>query len=240
MSAIAGGTLEALSRVSTATLTTQLFKRGLRGMHMRGVAPIARRRHLVGEAVTLRYIPAREDLDVLEVFRDPDHPQRKAIEMTGPGQVLVMDARGELGAASAGHILVMRLLRRGAVGLVTDGAMRDSALCGSVDFAVYAAGVSAALNLVAHHAVDIDVPIGCGGVAVFPRDLIVGDEESVVVIPRHLADDVARDALEQERLERFLLTKIEGGLPLTGTYPPDDARLREYADWDEGAPPADP
>lgn len=220
-----------LAEASTATVTTQLFKRGLRRMHLVGVQPVSRRRHLAGEALTLRYVPAREDLDVVEVFQNPEHPQRKAIELTGPGQVLVMDARGDTRAASAGHILVTRLSQRGAAGLVTDGALRDSPAIAATDFPVYAAAASPAMNLTVHHAVDINVPIGCGGVPVFPGDVVLGDEEAVVVIPRHLAVEVARDAAEQERLETFILEKIQRGAPLPGTYPPGSQTLEEYRVW---------
>ncbi|HEV8311119.1 MAG TPA: ribonuclease activity regulator RraA [Methylomirabilota bacterium] len=220
-----------LGQASTATVTTQLFKRGLRRMHLSGVRPVSRRRRLMGEALTLRYIPSREDLDILEVFQNPEHPQRKAIELAKPGQVLVMDARGETRAASAGHILATRLLRRGAAGLVTDGALRDSGGIAEMDFAVYAAGASPALNLTVHHAVDIGVPIGCGGVPVFPGDVVLGDEEAVVVIPRQLAVEVARDAAEQERLESFILEKVEGGAALPGIYPPNARTLEEYGAW---------
>jgi regulator of RNase E activity RraA len=220
-----------LGASSTATVTTQLFKRGLRRMHMTGVRPVSRGRRLMGEALTLRYIPAREDLDVVEVFQNPEHPQRKAIELTGPGQVLVIDARGDTRAASAGHILVTRLLRRGAAGLVTDGALRDSPAIAEMEFPVYAAAASPAMNLTVHHAVDIGVPIGCGGVPVFPGDLVFGDEEGIVVVPRHLAPDVARDAAEQERLEAFILSKVESGAALPGTYPPDARTLEEYRAW---------
>ena len=229
-----------LERASTATVTTQLFKRGLRRMHMVGVGPVSRRRRLMGEALTLRYIPAREDLDVVEVFQDPGHPQRRAIELAQPGQVLVIDARGDIRAAAAGHILATRLLRRGAAGLVTDGGLRDSPAIAAMDFPVYAAAASPAMNLTVHHAVDIDVPIGCGGVPVFPGDVVLGDAEAVVVIPRHLALEVARDAAEQERLESFVLDKIERGAPLPGTYPPSAATLDEYRVWRERGdrPPA--
>jgi regulator of RNase E activity RraA len=220
-----------LARASTATVTTQLFKRGLRRMHLQGVGPVTRGRRLAGEALTLRYIPAREDLDVVEVFQNPEHPQRRSIELTQPGQVLVMDARGDTRAASAGHILVTRLQQRGAAGLVTDGALRDMPAIAAMDFPVYAAAASPAMNLAIHHAVDIGVPIGCGGVPVFPGDVILGDEEAVVVIPRHLAVEVARDAAEQDRLEEFILGKVQQGAALPGTYPPDARTLEEYRAW---------
>ncbi len=229
---VAPETLEWLSRASTATITTQLFQRGLRNLFLNGVKPQNPQHcRFVGEAVTLRNIPMREDLDRLENFRDPEHPQRKAIEMVGPGQVLVMDCRGDLRGASGGNILITRLRMRGAAGLVSDGAVRDSPEIARNPFPVFAAGHSANLNLVAHHAVDINVPIACAGVPVFPGDIIVGDEEGVVVVPRHLAAEVARPAAEQEDLERFVLEKIESGRALPGTYPPNEQTLAEYQAW---------
>ena len=183
----------------------------------------------MGEAVTLRSIPAREDLDVVSAFQDPNHPQRKAIETVGPGQVLVMDCRGDLRAANGGGILTTRAMKRGAVGIVSDGAFRDSPEIGRMSFPVFAAGASATISLAVHHAVDINVPIGCAGVPVFPGDILVGDEEGVVVIPRHLAAEIAAPAAEQEAFEAFILKKIEAGAALPGTYPAnarDESRIR--------------
>ena len=162
--------------------------------------------NLVGEAFTLRYIPAREDLDVVGVFEDPQHPQRRAVETVPPGQVLVMDCRRDARAASGGSILLMRLKVRGVAGIVTDGGLRDSVAIAGMDFPVYGAGGGARLNLAIHHAVDLNVPIGCGGVAVFPGDVIVGDGE-VVVVPRHLADEVARDARGAGYPREFVFAK---------------------------------
>jgi regulator of RNase E activity RraA len=229
---VAPEALEWLSRASTATITPQLFQRGLRNLFLNGLKPLNPQHcRFVGEAVTLRNIPMREDLDRLENFRNPEHPQRKAIEMVGPGQVLVMDCRGDLRGASGGNILITRLRMRGAAGLVSDGAVRDSPEIARNPFPVFAAGQSANLNLVVHHAVDINVPIACAGVPVFPGDIIVGDEEGVVVVPRHLAAEVARPAAEQEDLERFVLEKIESGAALPGTYPPNEQTLAEYQEW---------
>lgn len=227
--------LELLRQASTATLTTQLFARGLRNTFLVGLRPLnPDRARFVGEAFTLRYIPAREDIDVLDVFRDYDHPQRRAIESTGPGQVLVMDCRGRTRAASAGHILVTRLLRRGAAALVTDGALRDAPEIGRTDLPTFAAGIAATTNLAQHHAVDLQVPIGCAEVPVYPGDIVVGDEEGVVCVPRELAAEIAGPAAEQERLERFVLGEVERGAPLRGTYPPDDATLERYRRWRDG------
>ena len=227
-----GDTIKRLREVSTATLCTQLFKRGLRNVFLQGVARLTHAgANLVGPAYTLRYIPAREDLDHLGVFEDPEHPQRKSIETVPPAHVLVMDCRGERAAACAGNILVTRLMVRGVAGLVSDGPVRDSGEIAQMAIPVYCAGGSAPLNLVRHHAADANVPIGCGGVAVYPGDLMVGDAEGVVAIPRSLADEVARDAAEQESLEAFVLERIAGGAALPGTYPPNAATRAAFETW---------
>ncbi|MBB4664273.1 ribonuclease activity regulator RraA [Conexibacter arvalis] len=221
--------IAAFSRISTATLTTQLFARGLRNTFLHGVRPLnPGNARMVGSAFTLRYVPAREDLDVLAVFKDYDHPQRRAVESVGPGQVLVMDCRGRGRAASAGNILATRLMRRGAAGLVTDGSLRDSPEIAELAMPAFAAGASAMTNLAQHHAVDMQVPIGCAEVAVYPGDVIVGDAEGVVCVPRELAAEVAAAALEQERLEEFILAEVDGGAPLRGTYPPGEELLARY------------
>jgi regulator of RNase E activity RraA len=226
-------TFERLREVSTATLCTQLFKRGLRNVYIQGIARLTKPSggNLVGPAFTLRNIPSREDLDQLSAFENPEHPQRKAIETTPPGFVLVIDCRGEKRAASGGQILTTRLMMRGCAGLVSDGPLRDSGTIAQMDFPVYCAGGSAPLNLIEHHATDMNVPIGCGGVAVYPGDVIVGDDEGVVVIPRHLADEVAADGAEQEKLEIFILERIQGGARLPGTYPPNAETRAAYAEW---------
>lgn len=227
-------TREKLSTVSTATLTTQMYKRGFRNVFMQGVGRLttAHDRNMVGPAFTLRYIPAREDLDDLSVFQDYDHPQRKAIETCPEGHVLVMDSRGDATAASAGNILITRLMKRGAAGVVTDGGLRDSYEIAEYDIAAYHSHPSPPTNLIKHHAVEtLNEPVACGGVAVYPGDILVGDLDGVVVIPRHLADEVAQDAAEQEIHEEFIYSEVAGGKPLRGTYPPDDAAKARYAEW---------
>lgn len=229
---LAPDTLDLLRQASTATISTQLFKLGLRNAFLVGLKPLNPNAcRFAGEAVTLRYIPAREDLDVVEVFKDPDHPQRKAIETVGPGQVLVQDCRGVTRAASGGGILVERLFQRGAAGMVTDGSVRDSPEIGEHALPVFTGGVSATLNLAVHHAVDINVPIGCAGVPVYPGDIIVADYEGVICVPREYADKIAAPAAEQEIQEQFILEKIKTGVPLRGTYPPNEQTLAEYAEW---------
>ena len=160
-------TKEAFSIASTATVQNQLFIRGFRNRFLNGVqlrTPSHPR--FVAEAFTLRYIPAREDLDVVEAFKDPKHPQRFAIESVEPGQALIVDSRNDARAASAGEILITRLAKRGGVAFITDGAVRDSYEMDSIGIPVFTAGVTANTNLIHHHAVDFQVPIGCAGVAV--------------------------------------------------------------------------
>lgn len=226
---LAANTLALLRQVSTATLATQLFKRGLRNTFLYGLRPLnPAAARMVGPAFTLRYIPAREDIDVLAGFDNPAHPQRLAVESAPAGSVLVMDCRMDGRAASAGDILATRLFRRGVAGLVTDGSVRDSPSIAAMALPVFVQGVSAMLNLAAHHAADVNVPIGCAGVPVFPGDIMVADAEGVVCIPRHLAGEIAAPAAEQEQLEAFLLQRINAGAALPGTYPPDAATLEAY------------
>jgi regulator of RNase E activity RraA len=221
-------TLALLKQASTATVSTQLLARGLRNTYLQGLKALNPRLRMAGEAFTLRYIPAREDVDTLDVFQDYDHPQRRAIESVGPGQVLVMDCRGQGRAASAGGILATRLQVRGAAGLVTDGTLRDTPDIARIAMPTYAQGPSPLTNLAQHHAVDLNVPIGCAEVAVYPGDVMVGDAEGVVCVPRHLAAEVAEAAAEQEELERFIQREIEDGRPLRGTYPPDAETRARY------------
>ncbi len=216
-------TIGLLRNVSTATIATLLYKMGYRNCYVQGVAPLGHDQpRMVGPAFTLRYIAAREDTDPIEAFREPDHPQRVAIETCPPGSVLVMDCRQDATAASAGSILLTRLQVRGGAGTVTDGGIRDAAGAGALDMPVFAAKPSAPTNLTKHHAVDIDVPISCGGVAVYPGDIVVGDADGVMVIPRHLADQIAVDAGPMEDFEEFVLQEVLSGVPVIGLYPATD------------------
>jgi regulator of RNase E activity RraA len=220
---------EALAKVSTATLTTVLFKRGLRNVFVQGVFPLNREApRMVGEAYTLRFIPAREDLDQLGAFEGRGHPQREAVEACPPGQVLVMDARRDAAAATGGDILLTRLMVRGVAGVVTDGGLRDSPSIEKLPWPAYCAARSAPLNLVRHHAVDSQVPIGCGGVPVYPGDVVVGDAEGVVVIPAGIAEDVAREALAQSEFEDWVEAKVKEGRSIFGLYPPSAQTKAEY------------
>src|SRR6201996_4298805 len=185
-------TREKLKRVSTATLATALFKRGLRQQFIQNVHPLSPlKESMVGEAFTLRYMPAREDLNPLAAFRDRGHPQRKAVEECPPGAVFVIDSRKDPRAASAGSILVTRLMKRGVAGVVTDGGFRDAAEIARLAIPSFHARPSAPTNLTLHQAVDINVPIACGDAPVWPGDVIVGDADGCIVIPAHLADEIA-------------------------------------------------
>ncbi len=216
---------------STATLTSALARRGLRNTFMTGVRPLRPDMRMVGQAFTLRYIPAREDLDQTGVVDNLTDPQRIAIESVGPGDVLVIDARGDIRAGSMGAILATRMKLRGAAGVVTDGAFRDSPEIAASGLPAYARAAHAATNKTIHHPTDVQLPIACGGVAVFPGDVIVGDGEGVVVIPRHLAAEVAEEAVAQERREEFIMEKVRAGASIIGVYPPDAQTLAEYDEW---------
>ena len=225
-------TREKLKAVSTATLTTVLFKRGFRNAYIQGIHRInPDGPNMVGPAYTLRYIPAREDLDHLGVFEDRTHPQRKGVEECPPGAVFVIDSRRNFAAASAGGILLTRLWKRGCAGIVTDGGFRDTPEIAKLPFPAYHAHPAAPTNLIRHHAIDLNLPIACGEVAVYPGDIMVGDGEGVAVVPRHIADEVAVEAFEQTIFEDFVQEKIEGGRGLFGTYPPSPETREEFKGW---------
>ncbi len=226
-------TREKLKGVSTATICTALFKRGLRNQFIQNVRPLnPDSPNMVGEAFTLRYIPAREDLNPITVFQDRGHPQRKAIEECPPGHVMVIDSRKDPRAASAGSILIARLQHRGAAGIVTDGGFRDSPEIARLSIPAYHQRPSAPTNLTAHQAIDINVPIGCGDAPIWPGDVIVGDGEGVVVIPAHLADEIADEAVEMTAFEDFVAEKVAEGRSILGLYPATDEKVRdEFAAW---------
>ena len=187
---------------------------------------------MVGPAFTLRYMPAREDRNQLVEFRNPKHPQRVAIEECPAGHVLVMDSRKSATAASAGDILITRLMKRGGAGVVTDGGFRDAATIAGLDIPAYHSRPSSPTNLTTNEAIGINEPIGCGDAPVFPGDVIVGDADCVIVIPAGIADEVAAEAVEMTAYEDFVLDRVKGGQSIIGLYPPtDDANLEAFAEW---------
>ncbi|WP_321781863.1 ribonuclease activity regulator RraA [Paraburkholderia sp. J94] len=222
-----------LEKISTATLATALYKRGLRQQVIQGVTPLKRlTKSMVGEAFTLRYIPAREDRNGLEVFRNPDHLQRKAVEICPPGAVLVMDSRNDPRAASAGGILVTRLMKRGVAGVVTDGGFRDADDIAQIDMPAFHTRPSAPTNLTLHEALDINVPVGCGQAAVFPGDVVVGDNDGVIVIPAHLVEEITAEATEMTAFEDFVMEEVREGNTIIGLYPATREETREkFAVW---------
>ena len=231
--ALSHDTRDKLRGVSVATITTALFKCGLRNQFIQDVHPLnPGLGNMVGEAFTLRYIPAREDLNPIGVFKDRAHPQRKAIEECPPGAVMVIDSRKDARAASAGSILVARLMKRGCAGIVTDGGFRDSPDIAKLAIPAYHERPASPTNLTRHQALDINVPIGCGDAPVFPGDVIVGDAEGVVVIPAHLADEIAAEAVEMTAFEDFVTEEVLKGRSILGLYPATDPQTeRDFAAW---------
>ena len=233
MSTLNPTTRQQLMQVSTATLCTALFKRGLHRQFIQDVRPLQQGLpNMVGPAYTLRYIPAREDLNPIGVFQDRAHPQRKAVEECPSGAVLVIDSRKDARAASAGSILVTRLMKRGVAGVVTDGGFRDSPEIARLPFPAYHQRPSAPTNLTLHQALDINVPIGCGDAPVWPGDVVVGDSEGVVVIPAAIAAQVAAEAVEMTAFEDFVTEKVMEGRSILGLYPATDEKSRaDFAAW---------
>ena len=226
-------TREQLKTVSTATICTALFKRGFRNQFIQNVHPLnPNAAPMVGEAFTLRYIPAREDLNPITVFQNRAHPQRKAVEDCPPGAVMVIDSRKDPRAASAGSILVTRLMKRGVAGVVTDGGFRDSPEIAKLAIPSYHSRPSAPTNLTLHQAIGINEPIGCGDVAVFPGDAVVGDGDGVVVIPAHLAGEIAAEAVEMTAFEDFVTVDVMTGRSILGLYPPTEEKSKtDFEAW---------
>ncbi|MGB1234878.1 MAG: ribonuclease activity regulator RraA [Planktomarina sp.] len=230
---LSSDTLGHLKKASTASVATLLFKRGYQNAYIQGAAPLNTDvKAMVGPAYTLRYIPTRPDTDPLDAFREPDHPQRMAVEECPEGSVLVMDCRQDASAASAGSILLTRCQIRGVAGVVSDGGIRDAKGAAALDMPVFAAKPSAPTNLTKHHAVDIGLPIACGGVAVYPGDIVMGDADGVMVIPRHLANEIAVETLDMEMFEDFVLEQVNAGASIRGLYPPTNPETLElYQVW---------
>lgn len=232
MTELLAATREALMRVGTSTLAGALFRRGLRNVVMQDVAPMrSDLPRLVGPAYTMRFIPAREDKDA------PGAPgrqpiQRQAMEECPPGHALVVDARGDARAASAGDLFVGRLKARGCAGIVTDGGLRDTDGIHKVGLAAYCRQPSSPPSPVAHHPTDLNLPIGCGGVAVYPGDIIVGDRDAVIVIPPEIVDEVAQEALATTLYDEFAEEEVARGRSLVGLFPiAGDEAKRDFEAW---------
>jgi regulator of RNase E activity RraA len=221
-----------LAQIGIPTLANALLKRGLRNQVMQDVhLAVPGVPRMVGEAYTLRFIPAREDIDTMAAYASPQHKQRRAIEECPAGHVLVIDSRGDARAAAAGDLLIGRLKARGCAGIVTDGGYRDMAGVMAVGLPAFQRRPAPPASPIVHHPEDLDVAIGCGGVAVYPRDVIVGDIDGVVVIPAHLADEVAAEAYETMRYEEFAEAMIAAGRSIYGLFPPTPESRQEYDAW---------
>jgi regulator of RNase E activity RraA len=218
----------ALGGVSTATLTTVLLKQGLRNVWMRGTRPLRPDQpRLVGRAFTLSFLPAREDLATPASWASPKST-RAAIEAMPAGCIAVVDARGITDAGIFGDILCARMAKRGVAGLVTDGVVRDLAGVLGTGLPVWCQGAAAPPSVACLTFVDWQQPVGCGGVAVFPDDVVVVDRDGAVVVPAALVESVAAAAVEQERLEAWIMAQVEGGAALPGLYPPNDVNKARY------------
>jgi regulator of RNase E activity RraA len=221
--------LEKLSKVSTATVTGMLLKLGIRNTFMEGVYPLCPDKILVGQAFTLRCLPKREDIE--QARGAIPRPQRQAVESVGPGEVLVVEARGHLGCGTAGDILVTRIKVRGAAGFVTDGALRDTPYIRTMDYPVYVAGANAQPSTRDLTDIAINEPIACGGVAVLPGDVILGDGDGIAVIPVRYVRQIADEGWEKERLEVYIRSQVEQGVSTFVAYPPTEEFMAQYREW---------
>jgi regulator of RNase E activity RraA len=224
----------ALLKVSAATVTTVLIKKGVRRNFIRGAAPITGEgKRVVGEAFTLRFIPVREDMATTESWANP-RSTRTAIEEMPAGCVAVADAMGVREAAIFGDILAMRMQVRGVAALVTDGMLRDIEGLGTTGLPIWAAGIAAPPSVGGLTFVGWQEPIACGGVAIYPGDVIIADRDGAVCIPQAMLAGVAADAAEQELFESWVLEEVRRGAKLPGTYPPNDETKARYAAWKAG------
>ena len=218
-----------LASVSTATLTSQLQRRGIRSTFFTGLTPGRPGARMVGYAYTLRYVPIREDL--LDQLQAGMNAQKRAVESIGPDEVLVIECREQDGAGTIGDILAMRAFQRGAVGVVTDGCVRDSPSVSAMEMPVYFRAPHAATLGRLHMPLDTNIPIACAGVLVMPGDIIVGDDEGAMVIPAALVEEVAQDAVVQEDREAFALERVTAGESIVGLYPLGEARVPDFEAW---------
>ncbi len=228
------GIAKQLATVSTATITTVLLKKGLRNVWMRGPKPLrAGLPRLVGRAFTMRFVPAREDLATPESWSSP-RSTRAAIEDMPAGCITVVDAMGVTDAGIFGDILCARMQKRGVSALVTDGVVRDVAGVLGTQLPVWCQGWAAPASVAGLTFVNWQEPIACGGVAIFPDDVIMVDDDGAVVIPQKLVEEVAAVANEQERMEEWIMTEVNGGASLPGLYPPNAENKVRYEAWARG------
>ena len=223
-----------LREVSVATLTTCLYRAGIRRACPTGIAPVSKGQpRMVGEAFTLRFVPARDDVGGIKSYGGASNVHQRAFEECPPGGVLVMDTRGETRGCSCGDLLIGRLKARGCQGVVTDGGFRDTPDIIALDFPAYQRIAVPSPSFGYLQAVEINVPVGCGDIAVYPGDIIVGDSEGVVVVPRHLVEQIAQEAFEQTQYDAFAALEVAAGRSIIGLYPATDSSRADYAAWRE-------
>ena len=219
-------------KISTATLTMQLLKRGIKSIWMHGPKPLSQsQERIAGPAYTLRFIPGREDLNGPDSLKRTDLAQRRAIEECPPGYILVVDALGREDGAAIGDILATRLQVRGVAGLVSDANVRDADGVMASGLPVWCPGAAAPASVANLSDGELEVPIGCGGVAVIPGDWIIADNDGVVVVPKAMAEEIANDGVEQEIHEVFILEQVRNGAKIPGHYPPNEENVSKYKEW---------
>lgn len=239
--AVSSAALEKLRQVSVATITTCLYRAGVKRACPIGIAPLAPGQpRMAGEAYTVRFVPAREDVGGISSYGGVENIHQQAFERCPPGAVLVMDTRGETRGCSCGDLLIGRLKARGCEGIVTDGGFRDTPDIAALDFPAFQRISVPAPSFGFLQAVEADVPVGCGDVAVYPGDVVVGDAEGIVVIPRALAERIADEAFEQTAYDAFAALEVARGASVIGLYPATDASRAAFAAWraahqDDGA-----
>ena len=234
--------LERLAKATSGSLTTQLYIKGIRQPVLHGLTPLNKKmKPFAGRAYTMRFIPAREDIDRydnLTTTPNADNLQWVGVEQIEPGHVLVIDSNQDGRAASMGNMLITRMMMRGARGVITDGTFRDGVELSEMDFPIWCTGVTATTRLSYHHVADLNVPIGCAGVAVYPGDVIHGDGDNITVIPAHMAEEMANLCEKRDDIEAYLALRVQAGEALWGLYPPSDATRQQHRDWvAAGRPP---
>lgn len=222
--------LETLRHVTTGTITTMLLKKGIRHSWMKGPMPLVLGKRVVGPAFTLRFVPVREDLATPESWGKPIST-RAAIEDMPEGCIAVADAMGVQNSGIFGDILCMRMKKRGVQALVTDGVMRDRTGVLATGLPLWCSGIAAPASVNGLTFVGWNEPIGCGGCAIFPGDIVVADDDGAVVIPKDLVDKIAEEGAEHERYESWVVKEVESGVKLPGLYPPNDEAKKRYEDW---------
>lgn len=233
---ITDGARRRLHTLPVSAITTALSRLGLNRMVLHGVQRVAPGERMVAQAYTMRFVASRPDLDNAETFARPDNLQRRALEECPPGFALVIDARGDVSAACGGDAFAMRLKVRGCAGMVTDGGFRDVEHSAALGFPAFLQRPAATPTWAAHHPADVDVPISCGGVPVYPGDVLVGDGDGIVVIPLAVVDTVIDEGTKIVHYDEFVDEKLAEGRPMVGLYPATEASNEEYRQWRAAQP----